>query len=329
MIRRIAIVVLLGACSSDSSPCVVPDVGLPVDLFCAGLYAGNDMSQLADGVMPYKPGVLLWSDGAEKQRWLYLPAGSQIDTSSLDEWKFPAGTKAFKEFRVDGALVETRLMWKRTADTWELGTYIWDANGNATLNTASQGTILPNGYEIPTQKDCDKCHHGGADQLLGVEAVALALPTATGATLDDLAQRGFLSAPPTPTTIELPDDGTGKAGAAIGYLHANCGMACHSSRGLGEETQLLMRLSANELWPTPVSAQMLQTYLATVGQPPTTASVASKFPGANRITPGAHDQSVVWLMAHTRGNYQMPPLVSHQIDDAGTQSIADWIDSLH
>jgi len=108
------------------------------------------------------------------------PPSTTIDTSNLDSWKFPVGTKAWKEFRVDGVLIETRLFWKRSATSWDSGTYIWDAAGRAaTLNTsAPKGVVLPNGYEIPTQKDCDKCHHGGSDKLLGVEAVALALPTA-------------------------------------------------------------------------------------------------------------------------------------------------------
>jgi hypothetical protein len=56
--------------------------------------------------------------------------------------------------------------------------------------------------------------------------------------------------------------------------------------------------------------------------------VASKFPEAKRITPGSHEKSLVWLLAHTRGDYQMPPLVSHRVDDAGTQALSAWIDAL-
>ena len=324
----------------DASPAVVaavcpePERGLPADVFCTGLYLKRDASKISPEVLPYTPGVVLWSDGAEKRRYLYLPPGATIDTSDLDAWKFPIGTKAWKEFRVDGALVETRLFWKRGANQWESGTYAWDASGlEATLNTsAPKGLLLPSGYEIPTQKDCDKCHHGGSDKLLGVEAVALSLPTAEGATLAALAARGALSQIPPSTSATLPEDGTGKAAAALGYLHANCGMPCHSSRGLGEETQLVMRIRASELWPAPGSSPATvaatDTYRATVKQESTTASVAHQFPGAKRITPGAHDQSLLWLLAHLRGNYQMPPLVSHRIDDAGTRLLADWIDAL-
>ncbi len=341
-----ALLVSLGlACSNSSGDpaapaappraCVEPDTGLPTDLFCTGLYADNNPGPIATSVLPYTPGVTLWSDGAEKHRYLYLPPATQIDTSDLDAWKFPVGTKAWKEFRVDGVLVETRLFRKRSATLWEAGTYIWDRTGTAaTLNTATKGVILPSGYEIPTVKDCDKCHHGGADKLLGVEAVALAFPAADGATLTSLTQQGLLSHPPAVTTIALPEDESGKAGAALGYLHANCGMPCHSSRGLGDETKLVMRLRAGEFWPdgsaaTALAASATETYQATFLQSPTTAAVAQAFPGALRITPGAHDMSLLWLVSHLRGKYQMPPLVSHKIDEDGTQKLADWIDALH
>jgi len=92
----------------------------------------------------------------------------------------------------------------------------------------------------------------------------------------------------------LPEDNTGKAAAALGYLHANCGMPCHSSRGLGEETQLVLRLRADEFWSRPATSgdagaaavpapvAMTDTYLATVNKDPTTAAVAQAFPGARR-----------------------------------------------
>jgi hypothetical protein len=316
--------------------CAPPPTGeLPTDVFCTGLYADHEPSKHANDVHPYTPGVTLWSDGAEKQRYLFLPEGTQIDTSDMDTWKFPVGTKAWKEFRFGGKLVETRLFWKTDAMNWASGTYIWDAaNTSATLDTSLKPTLLSTGYEIPTAKDCGKCHHGGADKLLGVEAVALSLPTAVGVTLDSLVKSNALSNPPPMTTAALPEDATRKAGAALGYLHANCGMPCHSTRGLGEETKLVLRIRAGELLPvggsapTGTNAHTTDSYMATVSQQPTTASVAQKFPGANRITAGHHDQSLVWLLPDRRDPYQMPPLVTHVVDDAGTQKIADWIDAL-
>jgi hypothetical protein len=92
--------------------CVEPDAGLMVDVFCTGLYKARDPKVHADDVMPYTPGLKFWSDGAQKDHFLYLPPNTQIDTSQLDAWKFPVGTKAWKEFRIEGKLNETRLFWK-------------------------------------------------------------------------------------------------------------------------------------------------------------------------------------------------------------------------
>jgi len=349
------VTLLLDASSVDAGvvappTCVEPEAGLPSDVFCTGLYKGRDPKQHQDLAMAYTPGLRFWSDGAQKDRFFYLPPNTQIDTSNLDAWKFPVGTKAWKEFRIDGKLIETRLFWKRSAVKWESGTYLWDeSEHNAQLNTNLKPILLASGYEIPTARDCGKCHHGGSDQLLGIEAVALALPTSEGETLSKLAASGALSHPPAQTRVTLPEDTTGKAAAALGYLHVNCGMPCHSTRGLGDETQLVMRLRADELWDTAsgdagvprvdaglastdaglrLSVLGTDTYRATINQAPTTMSVAQKFPGAHRIIPGKHEQSLVWQLAHVRGNYQMPPLVSHKIDEVGTQQLADWIDAL-
>ena len=306
----------------------------PADVFCTGLYRGRDSSRHADDAVAYQPGLRFWSDGAEKTRFSMLPAGSQIDTTDMDAWKFPIGAKAWKEFRLEGKLVETRMLWKRGEGDWTAAVYIWNADQTAApLNTARTGTLLPSGYEIPTAyKTCQKCHSGSADDLLGVEAVSLGLPGAEGMTLAGLAAKGALSAPPATTSIALPEDGTGKAAAALGYLHVNCGMACHSSRALANETRLDMRLRATDFWPAPgtgaAAVAMTAAYRTAVSQPVKTQTYVDAFPGAKRITPGAHDQSATWRVSHLRGMFQMPPIVSHKIDEAGTQTLADWIDAL-
>jgi hypothetical protein len=336
----------LESCGNDKAPmsgdpetlCPEPTPGFaPTDVFCTGLYQGSNPSRHAPDAQPYLPGYTLWSDGAEKHRFLYLPPGSTIDTSNMDEWRFPVGTKAWKEFRLDGALVETRLLWKQSADAdWITATYIWDAAGtSATLNTSHAPVLTDGGYEIPNQKNCDKCHAGGADTLLGVEAILLALPKAEGITLTSLAQAGALSAPPAMTTVTLPDDASGKAADVVGYLHVNCGVACHSLRGLADQTSVLMRLRAEQFFPlagAPVPSLTLSLtdmFQTTVGQPVKIATFAETFPDDTAIiTAGAHDRSLLWRVAHTRGTNQMPPIVSHKIDEPATTALAAWIDAL-
>jgi hypothetical protein len=106
-------------------------------------------------------------------------------------------------------------------------------------------------------------------------------------------------------------------------------MACHSSRGIGEETNRRMRLRASEVLDAAgVSASETESWQTMVNKVPTTGAVAQAFPGQSRITPGVHDKSLVWSLAHVRTQYQMPPLVSHKVDEQGTKALADWIDAL-
>lgn len=318
----------------DAGPaCVDPTDGPPTDVFCTGLYENHDSTQHARTAIPYTPGLTFWSDGAEKNRYLFLPPSTKIDTSNMDAWKFPVGTKAWKEFHVGGALVETRFLWKQSETAWAEAAYIWDAKAkNAVLTDRETPTLLASGYEIPSLKSCRKCHGGGGDELLGVEAIALAAPTGEGVTLASLAAGGLLSAPPAKTSITLPEDATGKAAAALGYLHVNCGMACHSNRGLSGFTQLHTRLRAEELWPAPggqvATVETTDAYTTGINKDVILATYAQAFPGTKLILPGDSSKSLAWLTAHLRGTHQMPPIVSHAIDDSGTQKLADWIDAL-
>src|SRR5436305_4822918 len=82
-------------------------------LSATGLYADASLKIDARN-RPYSPQYPLWSDGAGKSRWMYLPPGVQIDGTDIDSWVFPVGTKLWKEFAFDGRRVETRFLWRAT-----------------------------------------------------------------------------------------------------------------------------------------------------------------------------------------------------------------------
>src|SRR4051812_905898 len=77
-------------CSPPSAPQLA---ALPARLSETGLFAAGDAQALAPGVRAYAPAYPLWSDGASKRRWLSLPEGSRIDSSNMDDWVFPVGSK--------------------------------------------------------------------------------------------------------------------------------------------------------------------------------------------------------------------------------------------
>src|SRR5205807_1528788 len=63
---------------ADTFDCGPDDAGdgLPNHLRCTGLYADWDTKTVDTSVREYTPGYVLWSDGALKTRFIYLPPGS-------------------------------------------------------------------------------------------------------------------------------------------------------------------------------------------------------------------------------------------------------------
>src|SRR5947209_7643500 len=81
----------------------------PVHLRETGLYAPGSSERIATDALPFSPQYPLWSDGAEKRRWIRLPRGTQIDARDPDHWVFPVGTRIWKEFSL-GRRLETRML---------------------------------------------------------------------------------------------------------------------------------------------------------------------------------------------------------------------------
>jgi hypothetical protein len=69
------------------------------ELRCTGLlYSDWPGRTLRCGVEPYEPAYQLWSDGAGKQRYVWLPPGGKIDVKDPNDFVFPIGTRFWKEF---------------------------------------------------------------------------------------------------------------------------------------------------------------------------------------------------------------------------------------
>jgi hypothetical protein len=313
--------------------CADAGADLPSELECTGLYSDFAAKTLASANRPYTPGLVFWSDGAEKSRFLYLPPGTKIDTTDMDEWVFPVGTKVWKEFKLGGKRIETRMLLKRGADDWAHTTYRWNADESAAKRLRVGAKNVVGTYEIPDESMCEQCHGGRKDRVLGIEAVSLAVPGANGITLTTLKADGLLTAPPVTTTIALPNDDAGLAGPALGWLHINCGVACHNADAPGAGfTGFHMRLST-KAW--------LDGGAATVAPTDTDAyktgmnvahnsfrSDYSPDAGYFRFKSGDDKKSVACIVDGIRGQNQMPPIATNIVDDAGLTSVRAWVNSL-
>jgi hypothetical protein len=291
----------------------------------------NGALVLAEGVTEYQPLYPLWSDGAEKTRWIYLPPGTRIDTTDQNHWSFPAGTKFWKEFALDGQRIETRLLWMygSGADDYLVVTYAWDSDAG----TATEATIAnpnfgqnvaygPDGgssWHIPSQNDCHTCHDSLEEHVLGFGAIELnhSLP---GLNIGGLIDGGLLTSNPSLSSLAIPGDATTQA--ALGYLHTNCGI-CHNVtpgyQGIPTPPMLLrIPVDAGAAANTP-------TYQTTVNQA-TTDFTSLEY----RIAGQEPAQSMVLLTMMTRGGQReaMPPLASNLVDDAGVAAVTAWVMTL-
>jgi hypothetical protein len=148
---------------------------LPQRLSETGLYGGHGIGILAAGVRAYRPRFELWSDGADKQRWVQLP-GAAIDTRDMDAWQFPAGTKFWKEFARDGRRIETRLLAKLgpAPGDWVGASYVWLADGSdAVLTPEGESDANGTNHDVPSAAQCFGCHGGASSRILGFSAIQL------------------------------------------------------------------------------------------------------------------------------------------------------------
>ena len=96
---------------------LVPAPRLPPDHFpqrlsATGCVDPEDATKAAAGLIPYDVNSPLWSDGADKERYLAIPDDKTITINPDQDWDLPVGSVAMKTFSVGGKRIETRLFMR-------------------------------------------------------------------------------------------------------------------------------------------------------------------------------------------------------------------------
>jgi hypothetical protein len=324
------------------------DDGIWTHLECSGLYSSFADKTVSADAKPYKPAAEFWSDGAEKSRWAFLPAGQKIDISEWNEWTFPVGTKFWKEFKLGGKRIETRLYTKLADQSWAHTSYRWNADEtDAVAKNGGESVpgLGPDGgtYEIPNSGNCETCHYGRKDQILGFEAVNLGLPGATGQTLEKLVADGWLSAAPPKTALEIPtgppNTAPDKAKAAVPWLHTNCG-ACHNknTNAAASFTKVHFLVHAEQLAPSDGGVPAPFAELDVYAEGYCKDSTREENPNVKYVylRGKAPTRSLVSVLSGRRvpedqepsSTVQMPPIVTRAVDIEGHKLVDDWITAL-
>ncbi|MEC7986612.1 MAG: hypothetical protein VX278_15705 [Myxococcota bacterium] len=300
---------------------------IPLLLSETGLYEDIVNKEIHPAVRAFKPQYELWSDDADKQRWVYVPECEKIDTSNINDWQFPVGTRFFKEFSVNGRRIETRLI-ERIGEgprDFAQASYMWNEDETEAERVGEEGVANAKGtnHDIPSKSQCLQCHgtysQGGGRPSRGLGFSAMQLSHSDeGWTLDQLIEEDRLSHPPA-SSFEIPGDETTKA--ALGYLHANCG-SCHnpSKDGL---PQFDLNLWLDVGLSSPEESGAWQTAVDTDTQ------IFKDQHVDGRIIPGDPARSALLYRMLQRGNRaQMPPVASKIIDENGAAILSEWIESL-
>ncbi len=320
-----------GAAAGGAGGCqnTLPAVAeVPAALSATGLYADIGNKTLAPYAREFEPQFKLWSDGADKHRYVYLPECAVIDTSNMDDWQLPVGARIWKEFSIGGKRLETRMIhrWGPAAKDYLYVAYRWnDAETDATPAPAGAVDVRGTDHDIPDTDTCMRCHGpyptkgGMPSRYLGFSAIQLS-HGGPGVTLASLIAEGKLSAAP---KGDFTVPGNAVERAALGYLHANCGN-CHNGTGDG----LLIPTFDARLKTGDGNVAQTAAYLTMVNQK------TQLFVGLGcsyRIAGGSPSDSCAHLRMSERGsdavknNKQMPPVASELVDQDGLATIDAWI----
>jgi uncharacterized repeat protein (TIGR03806 family) len=292
---------------------------------------------------PYALNTPLFSDYAEKFRYLYLPPGTKAKYRADGVLDFPVGATLVKTFaypadfrRPDENVrwIETRLLIRKRAG-WTAQTYVWNAERTeAVLKRAgvrmdisfvdAQGRSRQVDYAVPNTNQCKECHQlAKAIVPIGPKARNLngdfAYAEGRENQLAHWTRLGLLTGAPSPATAPRTarwDDAAEPVEArARAYLDANCAH-CHNAKGSASNSGLVLTLE--ETRPTALG----------IGKGPVAAGRGSGGFDVG-IKPGNPDASIlVFRMASSEPGVMMPELSRSLTHDEGLALIRAWIKNL-
>ncbi|MEZ0242154.1 MAG: SO2930 family diheme c-type cytochrome [Sphingomonas sp.] len=246
------LVVAAGKPATGVNDAAITADGYPAHLSDYGFFTDLKARTPAARVEPYGLNTPLFSDYAEKQRYLYVPAGMKAAYNAETAFDFPVGTALIKTFgyQQDGKFrpLETRLLLRR-ASGWVAIPYVWNAEGtDADLKRAGTRIAVsfadPSGearsisYAVPNQNQCKDCHaRAGSIAPIGPSARQLN----DGRQLQRLASAGLLDRAPAdaPRLVRWDDPNAPLNDRARAYLEINCAH-CHNPQGAASNSGLYL-----------------------------------------------------------------------------------------
>lgn len=306
--------------------------------------ATNPLTDPNSGGIMYDLTTPLFTDYANKYRFLFVPEGTQAVYRSQEVFDFPVGTIITKTFTIQADLrddssaqdiVETRLLIHRK-EGWVALPYIWNQDKMDAALTVTGGTqavswIDINGeqqstnYVIPNTNNCANCH--SEDKLIPIGPKArllnkdFAYDSGTANQLDYWTEQGILVGAPSDTdtidTIPLWEDTSADLNdRARGYLDINCAHCHQPLIGAADTSGLYL--------------EYYRSFGTEVGEckPPVAAGDGAGDLNYD-IVPGDAAASIMdYRMDSNETEVRMPEIGRSIIHTEGVQLIRDWINAM-
>ena len=268
---------------SQVNDSVILDTKVPKKLSEFNFFADMGLQAPNEGVLPYDLINPLFSDYADKLRFVYVPKNKKVGYSPDKVLDFPDGSVLIKTFaylndhpesKIDKQLLETRLLIKKN-DSWKNISYIWNEEqddaylsiAGKTINTAfvmEDGTERTVRYRVPNINQCKECHQLNKEiQPIGPKVRNLNHKFSyIDGTLNQIKKWQLMewidSADNYPTMANWSNEENDLESRARAYLDINCGH-CHIPGGSADTTGLYLNLKEDSnihigIYKKPVAA---------------------------------------------------------------------------
>ena len=295
-----------------------------------------------NGLIPFDINTPLFSNYAEKLRFIKVPRGEKILYNDTSVFQMPTGTVLVKNFYFpkdarDPAkgrmIIETRLLVNEEKG-WAPYTYVWNEEQTDAFYTVagdkkilsyinSDGKTISTYYLVPNKNQCKGCHLENKKMVpVGIAARHL---NKNFVYSEQVLQNqlkywnslGILSGLPenissVPANANWHDGNADINLRARAYLDINCGN-CHSRKGPANTSGFFLDIHEKDptalgVYKTPVAAGR--------------GSGGLKFD----IVPGKPDQSILLFRMKTIDpGIEMPEIGREQLHKEGIELISNWI----
>ena len=295
-----------------------------------------------EGLLLYEPITPLFTDYAEKTRYVWMPEGSSANyESDFSSLNFPDGAVLIKNFYYENSLpsnqrrvMETRIIFKRNGE-WNFADYIWNDEQTEAFFSLDGATkpiqvILESGetvsfdYKVPPESQCFTCH-----KVNGIASPNGPKPQNLNADLEyqdgimnqlmKWVDEGYLS-PDYPqeieTVVDWEDETQNLELRVRAYLDANCSH-CHMDDAHCSYRSIRLDWNSTD---RPESLGICEQYDEFIPDQPVLDYT---------IDAGdANASMLIYRIRSTQENIQMPLLGKSLVHEEGLELMIEYVNSL-